>query len=922
MSVTSGFFNSVNGDRRYDARQMTALFNGIINDGIFANIGTAFTVTANGGNSVVVGPGRAWFNSTWIDNDAPLPLTLDISEVLLPRWDAVVITVDQRDSVRNASIDIVKGTPASNPVYPTMKSTNEVHQYPLVYIYRPADSNSITQSNITSMIGTSSAPYITGILQVQNIDNIVAQWYDEWAQWYANYTLQAEQYLETTEGDIDGWFGDMQAEFDNWFNNLKGVLGDDVAAQLESRVTSVEDEVESLKKSVSDGKTAVAGAVTEMGVTTASDASFQTIADNIRAIETGVDTSDATALAADILSGKSAYVDGEHIAGTMPNQGTVNQTLDINGSYTIPKGYHSGSGKVSQNITTKAAATYTPGTSDQTIAAGQYLSDAQTIKGDPNLVASNIMQGKTIFGVTGTATGMSGIGKVSKSYYVYKGQTIKAGDFVKYITGTAGVGASSEHSLQTSTGLYTPYIASTGYSIYTPKIYNIGPNKVIRSWYTVYSSNQYAASQVGTVNFTNSPNVSWGTMVKQGPYTTSTRFSVPSVFEKITDDGGYYIEVGGSKDSSSAVITVSVFKADGTTVKSGITQSLSTGYASAHACVHGVKHIGNNRCIIIVSANPSGSTKHAYALIVTYNASSNSLTFSTKVTIDSTTNFYNSSSVANAEAGIYIAEKSSTILVAVCNLAYRLSVSGTTVSKIWSGSVSTASPQFYAYEPESDILVTGYIGTLRWYQDGYEATVGLKITPATFDGSTMKAGTQVQITHTYRVPNAVANASSNNMYNNSCQSRAFRVEKNMFLMPMSAVYMGSNASDSTYFHPYGRALVKFDGSTTFSFSSVDMDNDSRNTTRQWQSLCLIEGTCKLIDWYGRQVTSLSANATHDMYDIVKDLYNGTISNVNYIYETQVALAESNTDIGGVAITGGSGGSGTTHSGQVTVRCVV
>ena len=44
MSVTSGFFNSLNGDRRYNAEQMSSIFDGIINDGIFANIGTAFGV--------------------------------------------------------------------------------------------------------------------------------------------------------------------------------------------------------------------------------------------------------------------------------------------------------------------------------------------------------------------------------------------------------------------------------------------------------------------------------------------------------------------------------------------------------------------------------------------------------------------------------------------------------------------------------------------------------------------------------------------------------------------------------------------------------------------------------------------------------------------------------------------------------------
>lgn len=56
---------------------------------------------------------------------------------------------------------------------------------------------------------------------------------------------------------------------------------------------------------------------------------------------------------------------------------------------------------VGSGVTKKAAATITPSTSDQTIASGQYLNGVQTIKGDANLVASNIISGKSIFGVAG-----------------------------------------------------------------------------------------------------------------------------------------------------------------------------------------------------------------------------------------------------------------------------------------------------------------------------------------------------------------------------------------------------------------------------------------------------------------------------------------------------------------------------------------
>ena len=168
--------------------------------------------------------------------------------------------------------------------------------------------------------------------------------------------------------------------------------------------TDINNEIAAVKKSVSDGKTAVANAITAKGISTATDAEFATMATNISSIitlENG--TGDATAVAGDMLSGKTAYVKGSKVTGSMVNNGAVSQTLDANGTYTIPAGYHNGQGKVTQSLTGKAAATITPGTADQTIAANQWLTGIQTIKGDANLIAANIKSGVSIFGVAGNS---------------------------------------------------------------------------------------------------------------------------------------------------------------------------------------------------------------------------------------------------------------------------------------------------------------------------------------------------------------------------------------------------------------------------------------------------------------------------------------------------------------------------------------
>lgn len=233
MSVTSGFFNSLNHDRRYNAQQLSAIFDGIINDGVFANIGVAFAISVDTGVTINIGKGKAWFNSAWVYNDSLLPKTLEGSEVVLDRIDAVVIEVDHSENVRLGDIKIVKGIPSSDPQRPTMAQTANKHQYPLAYIYRKAGSAAITQADITNMVGTSSCPYITGILQVQNIDNIVAQWEDQWNQWYTNTVSEA--------GNVSSeLLADMRSEFDIWFADVKVVLEDDVATQLAAQVAELQ----------------------------------------------------------------------------------------------------------------------------------------------------------------------------------------------------------------------------------------------------------------------------------------------------------------------------------------------------------------------------------------------------------------------------------------------------------------------------------------------------------------------------------------------------------------------------------------------------------------------------------------------------------------------------------------------------------
>lgn len=258
MSVSSGFFNSLNGDRKYNAAQISAIFDGLIIDGVFASIGTAFAVKAAGGLTVNVGIGKAWFDHTWTVNDSILPMTAPEAEVLLDRIDAVVLEVNGMESVRNNTIKFVKGNPSSAPSRPTLTNEGNAHQYPLCYIYRKYGTAVINQADITPMVGTESTPFVTGILQTISLDELLGKWQDELDRFTDARSKEVDDWIAQEESDFTAWFNKMkadlqqeqtvldqwiaseQADFLAWYNQMKDQLSGDVAGNLQLEIDKEE----------------------------------------------------------------------------------------------------------------------------------------------------------------------------------------------------------------------------------------------------------------------------------------------------------------------------------------------------------------------------------------------------------------------------------------------------------------------------------------------------------------------------------------------------------------------------------------------------------------------------------------------------------------------------------------------------------
>lgn len=232
MAFSYGFYNSVNHDRVYNAIQMSQLFDGLINDGVYATYGDHFLVRENPSesDSVIVGVGRAWFDHTWNYNDNAHLMYGDRSEIMLDRWDAIVIDINE--DTRTNQLLWIKGAPGSNPNKPTLVKMLSHHQYPLAYLLRKPNAKIIEQRYIQNCVGTSECPFVTGIIETIDTDDLIMQWTADWQANVLKYYNDTVAFGDALKQEMLNFKNSQQSEFMSWFQNIKNILDSSAAGHL------------------------------------------------------------------------------------------------------------------------------------------------------------------------------------------------------------------------------------------------------------------------------------------------------------------------------------------------------------------------------------------------------------------------------------------------------------------------------------------------------------------------------------------------------------------------------------------------------------------------------------------------------------------------------------------------------------------
>ena len=185
MALKFGFFNSVNGDRKYNADDISNYFLKLISNGVFATPSNAMQVQASADMTVNVSAGWAFINCKWLENTAAYPLTLDSADVVLNRIDRIVLRLSE--SPRTMGIYIKKGTPASTPTPPELARTKGViWELSLAKISIHAGVTDITQSMITDeRADTELCGWVTGLIDQIDTTNLFAQFTNAFNTWFS-----------------------------------------------------------------------------------------------------------------------------------------------------------------------------------------------------------------------------------------------------------------------------------------------------------------------------------------------------------------------------------------------------------------------------------------------------------------------------------------------------------------------------------------------------------------------------------------------------------------------------------------------------------------------------------------------------------------------------------------------------------------
>lgn len=218
------FYNSVDGDRVYDADSFEYLLKKFFTPGVFAG---DCRVQIAGGMTVSMGTGYANLDGKVRVFMAPVSLTLQTAHATYDRIDTIVI--ERNDSTRSIDAKVVTGNYSLNPVPTAPVRANGIWQLVVAQIRVKAGAVQINQGDITDTRPNSSiCGYVMTAVQTPDFSDL-----------FDTFLEQANSELADMTSAADAWMEASKDDFDTWFATIKTELDGDVAANLQRQISDI-----------------------------------------------------------------------------------------------------------------------------------------------------------------------------------------------------------------------------------------------------------------------------------------------------------------------------------------------------------------------------------------------------------------------------------------------------------------------------------------------------------------------------------------------------------------------------------------------------------------------------------------------------------------------------------------------------------
>ena len=261
-------------DRVYLAPQFAAYFASFIGNGVYAEHSNQLQVVAMPTPQMQVGveKGQGWINGYWYENTDTMYLPIEVADGVLNRIDSIVLRLGFAE--RNMWLMVKKGTPAVSPTAPEVTRTADYYDLQLATVSIPASSIRITQAQIQdTRMNQDVCGWVTGVDKQLDTTTLFNQFetyfqefkennqadYEEWTEtqkqawlsWVSGQETDFTDWTDEQKEEYETWYAthidQWQSDFDTWFENIKGQLGEDAAGNLQNQIDEHEARLNNLE---------------------------------------------------------------------------------------------------------------------------------------------------------------------------------------------------------------------------------------------------------------------------------------------------------------------------------------------------------------------------------------------------------------------------------------------------------------------------------------------------------------------------------------------------------------------------------------------------------------------------------------------------------------------------------------------------